>query len=137
MTVFLSLLAIVSVLTGMPQPTPATIAWIAKGEFCEPETVLPLPDGNLLVSNVCDFRQTGNGFLSLLGAAGEPVNWRIVDGLDAPLGMALDHGQLLVVDNNRLKRFNWPDYELLETVGLDTSVANDVTIGPGMAARRG
>ena len=35
-----------------------------------PETVLALPDNTLLVSNVCGFKQRGNGFLSLLDSQG-------------------------------------------------------------------
>ena len=58
--------------------TTADIAWVAQGEFCEPETVLPLPDDTLLVSNVCDFRKTGNGFLTVLDADGSTINWRIL-----------------------------------------------------------
>jgi sugar lactone lactonase YvrE len=126
----LSLLVAASASADIPAPSEATIAWIAQGEFCEPETVLPLPDNQLLVSNVCDFRQAGNGFLSLLDAEGRPVDWRIVEGLDAPLGMALHGGRLLVVDNNRLRSFGWPGFEPLQTVELDTSVANDVAVTP-------
>ena len=51
--VFPMLLALAA---ALPESRPANIAWIAEGEFCEPETVLPLPDDTLLVSNVCDFR---------------------------------------------------------------------------------
>ena len=111
-----------------PDPGEADIAWVAIGEFCEPETVLPLPDNTLLVSNVCDFQKRGNGFLTLLSADGQVLDWHIVDGLDAPLGMAMLGDRLHVVDNNRLKIFHWPDYELLETIVLQTSVANDVAV---------
>lgn len=113
-----------------PTPTKADIAWVASGEFCEPETVLPLPDSTLLVSNVCDSRQRGNGFLSLLDIDGHILDWRIVDGLDAPLGMALNGDRLHVVDNNRLLVLRWPGYELLESHDLETSVANDVAVTP-------
>jgi len=117
-----------SAATVAPSPSAADIAWVAEGEFCEPETVLLLPDDTLLVSNVCDFRQTGNGFLTLLSAQGQTLDWRIVDGLDAPLGMAMLGERLYLVDNNRLKIFDWPGYELLDTVDLETSVANDVAV---------
>ena len=113
----------------MPAPTPAAIAWVAAGEFCEPETVLPLPDDTLLVSNVCDFRQTGNGFLTLLNADGDAIDWQIVAGLDAPLGMALHNGLLHVIDNNRVKIFRWPGYEHVSTIALETKVANDIAVG--------
>jgi len=113
-----------------PDPIPADIAWVASGEFCEPETVLPLPDNTLLVSNVCDFRERGNGFLTLLDKDGHVMDWRIVDGLDAPLGMALVNDRLYVVDNNRLLVMRWPGYELLETIDIDASVANDVAVAP-------
>lgn len=113
-----------------PPPSPANIAWVARGEFCEPETVLPLPDNTLLVSNVCGFGEPGSGFLTLLDPNGRTLDWRIVDGLDAPLGMALNGDQLHVVDNNRVIIFHWPDYELVETVELETSVANDVAVAP-------
>ncbi|MEM1263484.1 MAG: hypothetical protein AAGH76_13870, partial [Pseudomonadota bacterium] len=58
-----------------PIPTSAVIAWITHGEFCEPETVLPLPDDTLLVSNVCDFGTAGNGYLTLLDGDGDSINW--------------------------------------------------------------
>lgn len=127
----LTLLATFVVTAGGPEPLEADIAWVASGEFCEPETVLPLPDDTLLVSNVCGFSEPGNGFLSLLDAEGRVLDWRIVAGLDAPLGMAMQGKRLYVVDNNRLKSFSWPGYESLETVELETSVANDIAIAPG------
>lgn len=119
---------------AQPEPEVADIAWVAAGEFCEPETVLPLPDDTLLVSNVCNFREQGNGFLSLLDAKGRPLDWRIVEGLDAPLGMALAGNRLYVVDNNRLHVLRWPGYERLDIIDLETSVANDVAVTPEGAA---
>jgi len=113
-----------------PTPKAADIAWVASGEFCEPETVLPLPDNTLLVSNVCGFQEPDSGFLTLLDKDGHVLDWRIVDGLDAPLGMALHGSRLHVVDSNRLLVLRWPGYEPLETIELGTSVANDVAIGP-------
>lgn len=130
MILLLSILASPGIEAGIPDTTEADVAWVASGEFCEPETVLPLPDNTLLVSNVCGFRETGSGFLTLLAADGLILDWRIVDGLDAPLGMALAGGRLHVVDSNRLKIFSWPGYELLEAIHLQTSVANDVAVSP-------
>ena len=92
----------------LPEPAPADIAWVAEGEFCEPETVLPLPDDTLLVSNVCGFSEPGSGFLTLLAADGAVIDWRVVEGLDAPLGMALHSGQLFVIDLNRVRVLRWP-----------------------------
>jgi hypothetical protein len=124
----LSLVIAAQLAAGMPEPAQAEIDWVAEGEFCEPETVLPLPDDTLLVSNVCDFRTTGNGFLTLLGANGQVIDWRIVEDLDAPLGMALVDGHLFVIDNNQVKVFTWPGYRLLSTVALETTVANDIAV---------
>jgi hypothetical protein len=130
----LTIMASAAVAALPPDPGEADIAWVATGEFCEPETVLPLPDNTLLVSNVCGIHATGNGFLTLLDANGQVLDWRKVEGLDAPLGMArLDAplgmarlaDRLYLVDNNRLKIFRWPGYELLETIELQTSVANE------------
>jgi hypothetical protein len=126
----LTLLATFAVHAGGPDPLEADIAWVTSGEFCEPETVLPLPDDTLLVSNVCGFSEPGSGFLTLLDAQGQALDWRIVDGLDAPLGMALQGDRLYVVDSNRLILFRWPGYEPLETIELETSVANDLAIAP-------
>ncbi|MDJ0813763.1 MAG: hypothetical protein QNJ23_08540 [Woeseiaceae bacterium] len=112
-----------------PEPLQAEIAWVAEGEFCEPETVLPLPDDTLLVSNVCGFDKEGNGFLTLLDRNGSAIDWRIVDDLDAPLGMALANGQLFVVDNNRVRVFRWPGFEPHAQIALETKVANDIAIG--------
>lgn len=108
----------------------ADIAWITAGEFCETETVLPLPDQTLLVSNVCGFSEPASGFLTLLDSNGEVLNWRIVDKLDAPLGMALSGDRLHVVDNNRVLVFRWPGFERLDTIEMGTSVANDIAVAP-------
>jgi len=114
--------------TAMPEPDQADVVWVAEGEFCEPETVLPLPDDTLLVSNVCDFREAGSGFLTLLNGDGKAIDWRIVENLDAPLGMELVGDRLHVVDNNRIKVFQWPGYELQQVIELDATVANDIAI---------
>lgn len=113
-----------------PEPIAADIAWVAEGGFCEPETVLPLPDDTLLVSNVCGINEPGKGYLTLLDAEGQAIDWRHVVGLDSPLGMALSGDQLYVVDNNRVKVFRWPEFEFLETIELETSVANDIAVAP-------
>ena len=84
------------VVAEMPPLAQADIAWVAKGEFCEPETVIPLPDDTLLVSNVCGFGEPGSGYLSLLNGDGDVIDWRIVDdGLDSPLGMTFRNGLAL------------------------------------------
>jgi hypothetical protein len=128
MSAFLSLLAAAGVAVSGPQPQEAAIAWVARGGFCEPETVLALPDETLLVSNVCDFRTAGDGYLSLLDRHGQALDWRVLEGLDSPLGMAMHDNKLHLIDNNQLKVFAWPDYELLETTTLITTVANDLAI---------
>ena len=119
-----------SVHAQMPAPIPADIAWVAEGEFCEPETVLPLPDNTLLVSNVCGFSEPGSGFLTLLAADGEVIDWVILDNLDAPLGMALHRDQLYVIDANRVRILRWPGYEPVKPIALGTDVANDIAVGP-------
>lgn len=126
----LPLLLVAQLVSGMPEADQADIAWIAEGEFCEPETVLPLPDDTLLVSNVCVSRPVGSGFLTLLDKDGAIINWRIVDGLDAPLGMALHNGLLHIVDNNQVRILRWPGYEPVSTIALETKVANDIAVGP-------
>ncbi len=125
----LPFLFVASASAQTPLPLEAEIAWVAEGEFCEPETVLPLPDDTLLVSNVCGFEKEGNGFLTLLDKDGTALDWRIVEGLDAPLGMVLANDQLYVIDNNNVKVFRWPGYEPLRTILLETAVANDLAVG--------
>lgn len=122
------LMFLVSACAGLPAPENADVAWIATGEFCEPETVLPLPDKTFLVSNVCGFKQSRNGYLSLIDARGQVLDSRVVDDLDAPLGMALVSGRLYVVDANRVRVFLWPGYAPVETIDLDTRVANDIAV---------
>ena len=124
----LTLLAAAQLAASMPEPQPADIAWIVDGEFCEPETVLPLPDDTLLVSNVCVSKSIGEGFLTLISADGEVLDWRVVDDLDAPLGMALVDSLLYVVDNNQVKIFEWPGFDHRSTIALDTKVANDIAV---------
>lgn len=121
-------IAVTALALAQPEPLPADIAWVARGEFCEPETVLPLPDDTLLISNVCGFGEAGSGFLTLLDAGGDVIDWRIVEGLDAPLGMALLDKRLFVIDSNHIKVFTWPEYRWLETIILDTQVANDIAV---------
>lgn len=113
-----------------PEPEPADIAWVAAGEFCEPETVIQLPDDSLLVSNVCGFAVAGTGFLSQLDSDGNAIDWRIVDALDAPLGMVMHDDLIYVVDNNHVKTLRWPGFELVASMALKTAVANDIAIGP-------
>lgn len=129
MTNWVALLLAGQLAVVMPEAEQADIAWVAVGEFCDPETVLALPDDTLLVSNMCISRGTGNGFLSVLGADGEVIDWRVVEGLDAPLGMALAGDQLHVVDSNQVRIFRWPGYEPLATIALETAVANDLAVG--------
>jgi len=112
-TDWITLLLAAQLSAVMPEAGQADIAWIAKGELCDPETVLALPDDTLLVSNMCVSRGTGNGFLTLLDADGEIIDWRIVENLDGPLGMALVGDRLHLVDSNQVKIFRWPGYEPL------------------------
>lgn len=126
MTFILDLLAALA--AGMPATEPADIAWVTTGEFCEPETVLPLPDGTLLVSNVCGYQTEGDGFLTLMNSNGDIVDWRVVDELDSPLGMAMLADTIYVVDNNTIRAFSWPSYEPGEIIELTTIMANDVAV---------
>ena len=121
---------ILALAAEIPEARPANVAWIAEGGFCEPETVLPLPDETLLVSNVCGFDEPGSGYLSLLNADGSVVDWRHVEGLDAPLGMALNGSWLYVVDNNRVRIYLWPAMLQLGAMPMrvDAWVANDIAV---------
>jgi hypothetical protein len=130
-TTFLAIIAAGVVQAASPTPIEADIAWVSHGEYCEPETVLPLPDDTLLVSNVCGFSEPGSGFLTLLGADGKVIGWRVVEGLDSPLGMALQDNRLFIIDNNQLKILAWPGYELQDSIKLETRVANDVAVTAG------
>jgi len=129
-------IALVSALVSALSSAPATleitreadVAWVVSGGFCEPETVLALPDATLLVSNVCDFRVAGTGFLTRLDGDGSVIAWRAVDGLNAPLGMAMRDDELLVIDSNRIRHFSWPDLEPGTVRALDTQIANDIAV---------
>ncbi len=111
-----------------PAPTWVEPVWVAQGMFCEPETVLPVPGDRLLVSNVCDYRTAGTGYLTLLAADGEVLAPRLVDGLDAPLGMALRAERLYLVDRNRIRVFDWPELRPQRIVELPSTVANDIVV---------
>ena len=74
MSLLILIIAAAASAVTAPDPGEADIAWVVTGEFCEPETVLPLPDNTLLVSNVCDFQKHGNGFLTLLNADGRVLD---------------------------------------------------------------
>lgn len=121
-------LILLALVPEKPIPVGADIAWITEGGFCEPETVLPLPDDTLLVSNVCGFGEPGKGFLTLLDSEGRVVDWRIVETLDSPLGIAMSGDRLYVVDNNRVRILRWPGFEQLKVIELSTKVANDIAV---------
>lgn len=123
-------LILISALSALDVTQSADIVWTASDVFCEPETVIVLPDETLMVSNVCDYRTDGNGYLTRLHADGSVMQKRAVEGLDAPLGMAVAVNQLLVIDRNRLHRLSWPNLDTVAVENLPTSVANDVAVGP-------
>ncbi len=129
MAVAMGLIAAATGSATMPAANEARVAWRVEGVFCEPETVLALPDDTLLVSNVCDFRKKGTGYLTLLNADGEVAAERAVGGLDSPLGMALHDQRLYVVDANRVRVFRWPGFEPMGMIRLATTVANDIAVG--------
>lgn len=111
-----------------PAALDADVAWTVTGEFCEPETVLSLPDDTFLVSNVCGYSADGTGFLTHIDAAGVVTDWRIVDELDSPLGMAMLDDKLYVVDRNSVRTFTWPGFEPSGIIELSTRVANDLAV---------
>ena len=78
-----------------PCPIQPNVAWAADGKYCELETVLALPDDALLVSNIRGFESTGDRSLSLLDARGNAIDWRVINELDAVLGMALKAGEYM------------------------------------------
>ncbi|MEM9385359.1 MAG: hypothetical protein AAGA68_09890 [Pseudomonadota bacterium] len=114
---------------AMPAPTLVEPVWIAEGQFCEPETVLPMPDGHLLVSNVCDYRTDGTGYLTELSALGEVLTPKRIEGLDAPLGMARRGQRLYVVDRNSVRVYVGVDLSAERVIPLPSRVANDIAVG--------
>ncbi len=105
-------------------------AWtIGPESFCEPETVVW--DGArrvYIVSNVCGFEANGRGFLSRLSEAGEVLDTRWVEGLDAPVGMVVDGDSLWVVDFKLMRELSLEDGRQLSTVEFpeDARAPNDV-----------
>lgn len=87
-----------------------------------------MPGDRLLVSNVCDYGTDGTGYLTELSADGQVVTERLIDSLDAPLGMARHDERLYVVDRNTVRVYVLADLSAEATIALPSRVANDIAV---------
>ena len=104
--------------------------WQIEG-FEQPESVIL--DGarqRLVVSNINGHpaEKDGNGYLSLLALDGRVQERHWIDGLDAPKGMALLDGKLLVTDIDRVHVIDLQNDELESTIEVPSaSFLNDIS----------
>lgn len=104
--------------------------WQTEG-FEQPESVIL--DGarqRLVVSNINGHpaEKDGNGYLSLLALDGRVQERHWIDGLDAPKGMAILDGKLLVTDIDRVHVIDLQNDELESTIEVPSaSFLNDIS----------
>ena len=105
-------------------------AWLAEG-FSSPEGVAKAPDGALFISNVGagENEPDGDGFVSRVSTAGEILDLKFIEGLNAPKGMAVHDGTLYVADIDIVRIFDAATGEARGGVPIEGArFLNDVTV---------
>jgi hypothetical protein len=59
-----------------PPPIEAEIAWVSRGEYCEPETVLPLPDDSVFQKAVTSKFSQARGSAARITDSHKDWDWR-------------------------------------------------------------
>lgn len=114
----------------LPTAAKLTPRWIAEG-FANPEGVAARGDGTYFISNVNGdaTARDGNGFISVVDAAGNVVQARWADGLDAPKGMAVLGDILYVADIDQLRRIDLGSGTPFPPIAIPgAKFLNDVTV---------
>ena len=123
-----------------PEPEPQRAAILPDTGFRTPESALwDAAGGVYLVSNIngSPLERDDNGFISRIGADGQPLLWRWIRGADtavalhAPKGMALRGDTLYVADIDVVRLFSRRTGEPLgEWPVPGATFLNDVAVGP-------
>jgi DNA-binding beta-propeller fold protein YncE len=112
-----------------------TKAWKTPDTLNIPESVLFDSTKKLLyVSNINGkpTQKDGNGFISSLSLDGEILEYKLVEGLSAPKGMAISNGHLYVTDIDELVKINLKNYKIVDKYPVkEARFLNDVTSNSG------
>ncbi len=128
-----SIVTLVALLTGCSyRVVDRPLHWSLENGLCDPETVIHDPARDLLiVSNICQFKANGEGYLSLVSPDGQIHTERWVDGLNAPAGMAIHHRRLYIADLDRVQVVDLDQGAVVDTL-VPTPAAktlNDIAVG--------
>ncbi len=107
--------------------------WVRDG-FSAPEGVAAAPAGGYFISNVSGEGgdKDGEGWVSRISEAGDVLEARFVDGMNAPKGMAVLNDVLYVSDIDTVRRFALPGGEALGDIPIDGArFLNDATAWNG------
>lgn len=107
------------------------LSWVIDRGLCDPETITLHPQtGDLIISNICEFKANGAGYLSLASPTGDLHTPKWVDGLNAPAGSAIYQGQLYVVDLDRVHVIDLTSGEIVDVLGpyKGARAFNDIAI---------
>jgi len=107
--------------------------WVRDG-FSAPEGVAAAPEGGYFISNVSGEgdAKDGEGWVSRISETGEVLEERLVDGMNAPKGMAVYADVLYVSDIDTVRRFRLPGGEALSDIPIDgAQFLNDATVWDG------
>ena len=105
--------------------------WVLAEGLCDPETVIVSPvSDELIVSNICEFKKNGEGYLSRISRDGTMIEEKWVTGLNAPAGMAADDTHIYVVDFDRVLKIDPADGSIVEeiTPGREVGAFNDIAL---------
>jgi hypothetical protein len=121
-----------------PQTQSATVPaleqlWVRDG-FSGPEGVAAAPNGGYFISNVAGEgdAKDGEGWVAHISEAGDILEERFVDAMNAPKGMAVLDDVLYVSDIDTVRRFQLPGGEALSDIPIDgAKFLNDATAWNG------
>ena len=105
---------------------PLSPVWLAEG-FTSPEGVARYKD-HIFISNV-SADAPGTGWITRLSSDGQVLNEKWVEGLNAPKGMAVHAGTMIVADMDRIHLIHADTGELIDTHLIEGAKhLNDVTV---------
>lgn len=108
----------------------AETQWRVEGLEMPESAVVDTARQRIIVSNIkgSPGAADGNGYLSLLSLDGELLEQHWAEGMDAPKGMAVVGGQLLVADLRQLHLVDMQSGELVQSVAVaDAVFLNDIS----------
>ena len=129
-TIFTGLLMTIFMSTGQLWAQSLEKVWETPAEMKTPESVLYDGDRDVIyVSNINEnpAEKDGNGFISILNPNGSVNDFKWVEGLSAPKGMAVFNGRLYVSDIDELVEIDIENGKILNKYKAPDAVfLNDV-----------